>query len=111
MNSKEIKNFLRTTLGLKCPLSVTTNATLNPYINARIRPTAASLANHMGNLEYPAELPVAFRQCCLAVVYGAESPVAKQAAGGNIMAHSIAMRGNEWGLAVALFLAKSGGAA
>lgn len=104
MNSKEIKTFLRVCQRITAPVSVTTNATLNPYINARIRPTKASCeSSFRGPLEFPAEFSVAFRQCCLAAVYGADSSLAKQSAGGNIGAHSIAMKAHEWRLAASLF--------
>ena len=101
MNSKEIKNFIKTVLGITCPLSVTTNPTLDPYIDARIRPTKN--ADVMAPLEYPASFPVAFRTCAIAAVYGCDSSLTKQAAAGNIGAHSIAMKAHQWRLAVALY--------
>lgn len=103
MNSKEIKTFLKSTLGITAPISVNTGQTKNPYISARVRPIASALA--AGRLEYPvgSEISVAFRQCALAAVYGVGSSLSKQTFGGNVQSHSIAMQANEWRLAVSLF--------
>lgn len=104
MKTYEIKNQIKARFGIS--VRATSTLTKNPFFTARIRPTEASLKSYSGTLEYPAEFPVAFRQACLATIYGIHSPIAQQVCAGNVRLHAIAMRPDEWDAAFNLFDAR-----
>lgn len=98
MTTKEIKTWLKATFGLKC-LSVTSSATKNPYLSARIRPTPES--DPRVALTWSEEFPLEFRQICLQSVYGTECAFSHEGSAGNVRHHDIAMHEQQWDSAIA----------
>lgn len=94
MNSTEVKNFFRSTFGIKC--RATTTPTKNAWITA-FRPDQ--------------EFPKDFRVAVLEFIYGScrtDKPWIESGSAGNVGPASIAMPAAHWGEFLAQYNVKGG---
>lgn len=91
MDSKQVKRWCDQQLGLRC--RTRTTPTKSAWITAWI---PGGYDSRGRRVEGVGEFPVRFRQICLGVIYGEDSPLAKQTSAGNVGARSIAMPPAQW---------------